>query len=146
MPERLPAFERDFQETAKGVRRTLKTLSGSDNRPAPEKYLAVMRNIRVLRESWRRHVEAELTLDPAMFSPEMIKEFEDIDRQLASILAAAWPRSPEAGLQSIRSRVTAVLARLLNQAELERAAIVSELRSRRQAAHVDSSVSELVAT
>ena len=94
-------------------------LHTAQSRPAPETYLAVTQAIRTLRESWRRHIEINQALFAGMIPERIAEENELIDRRMTTILSAAWPRSVEAGILSIRTGVLDILACICRQLEQE---------------------------
>src|SRR5882672_4058375 len=112
-----------LNEVSKWVGRTGRVLSAHGS-AAPETYLSATRAIRALKETWSRHLDLERVLFPRMlcrnlFSVEYLERItatnQAIETQLEAILSAPWPRSPQAGLQSLRTAVTGVLAQLLSQ-------------------------------
>jgi hypothetical protein len=151
-------LESSLREVSKCVGRTLKLLSKSGS-PAAETYLAATRAFRALSETWSRHLEVERALFPRMLCCNLIpaesleriaENNEAIKNHLAAILTATWPRSPQAGLHSIRTSVIKVLTSLLAQIETERTTILPVMprmdRREPAAAHVEPEVQELVAT
>ena len=125
-------LEGNDNEISNGIGRTLKVLERS-GRAASETYLAASRALRALSETWSRHMEIERELFPRMLcdnvlpAESLLRIAEDskaIEKQLAAILAAPWPRWTQAGMQSIRIAGIQVLAQLLAQTETERAAIL----------------------
>jgi hypothetical protein len=121
-------LERSIQKIVGNVRGTMKVLAVCDGVPTPAKYLAVIQNISTLKEMWSRHIEIERALFPKVpgfdrYSDNepfrIIEENVAIEKQLASVLGAPWPRSPQAGLLALRIRASEVLHRLLTQIELE---------------------------
>jgi len=136
-------LERSIQEIVGSVRGTMKFLAVRDRVPTPVKYVAVIHNMRTLKEMWNRHIEIERALFPKVSGFDMysdnalfriIEENEAIEKQLASVVGAPWPRSPQAGLVALRIRATEILHRLLTQIELEGTQFRdSPLRGRRPA-------------
>jgi hypothetical protein len=158
MYEQYRELESSLHEISTWVGRTRKVL-GVSGSPAAETYLAATRAMRALREAWRLHTELEASLFPRLISRDLYSserleriaaENETIGRQMTAFLGAPWPRSPQAGLQSIRSVVSEILAQLLAQIERERHTILPAIlkmdRRQRPAAQVQSETSELVAT
>jgi hypothetical protein len=158
MYEHYRELESSLHEISRWVGRAIRVIAESGS-PAPETYLAVTRALLAVKETWSRHLEIERGLFPRMrarnlYSAERLERIaednEAIEKQLAAILAAPWPRSPQAGLQSIRTGVTKVLTQLLAQIEGERAAILPAMlridRKGSAAADHESETSELVAT
>jgi hypothetical protein len=151
-------LENSLHEVSKWVGRTVRILSPSST-PAPETYLAATRAIRALQETWSLHQDIERELFPRMIcrnsfsakSMERIAESNQaIEKQLEAILSAPWPRSPQAGLHSIRMGVAKVLTQILAQVEVERAMVLPALLGRNHRrpveAGVKSETSELVVT
>ncbi len=158
MYEQYRELESSLHEVSKWVGRTIKVLSASGS-PAPETYLAATRSTRALQETWSLHLAIERELFPQMlcrnlFSAESMERIAEsnqaIAKQLEAILSAPWPRSPQAGLHSIRMGVTKVLTQILAQVEVERAAVLPAIlgvnRRETAAAHVGPETSELVTT
>jgi hypothetical protein len=125
-------LENSLHEVSKWVGRIVKVLSPNGS-PAPETYLSAMRGIRALQEEWSLHLEIERVLFPRLLCRNLLSaEFleritarnQAIEKQLEAILSAPWPRSPQAGLQSLRTGVRHVLTPLLVQIEGERALIL----------------------
>jgi hypothetical protein len=73
-----------------------------------------------------------------------------IETQLDAILSASWPRSPQAGIQSVRTGVARIVYQLLAQIESERALILPAIlrMDRREPAviHAEMETSELMTT
>jgi hypothetical protein len=158
MFEQYRELENSIDEVSKWVGRTVKVLSAHGS-AAPETYLSATRAIRALQEAWSRHLEIERVLFPRMLCRNLLSaEFlerttvknQSIEEQLEAILSAPWPRSTHAGLQSLRTGVTGILAQLLTQIDGEGALILPAIlrMDRREPAHVraESETSELVAT
>jgi hypothetical protein len=158
MFERYRELENSLHEVSKSVGRTVGVLSASAT-PAPETYLSATRAVRALQEAWSLHQDIERELIPRMLcrnsfsakSMERIAESNQaIEKQLEAILSAPWPRSPQAGLHSIRMGVARVLTQILAQVDIERAVVLPALRVRNHrsavAATVESETSDLVAT
>lgn len=158
MYEHCRELERSLSEISKCVGRILKVLTNSAS-PAAETYLAAMRAFRMLSETWMRQLEIERSLFPRMLcrnlmpaeSLQRIAEGnEAIKNHLAAILTAPWPRSPQAGLQSLRTAVIKVLTPVLAQIDAERAAILPAILKmdwrEPVATYVEPEVPELVGT
>jgi hypothetical protein len=150
-------LERTHQEITGLIRQILKVLASFDRKSAPEKYLAAIRGIRTVKEIWARHIVIERALLSRMSSCDLYvpagldriaEENASIEKLLASLLVAPWPRSAHAGLHSIRTRATEVLTQVLKQVERERAAILPGMLLSKHigvtGAHADSAASELV--
>jgi hypothetical protein len=157
--ERYRELESSHHEISKWVGRARNILVASNTSSAPETYLAATRAVRALMEAWTRHIEFERSLFPWMLSRDLhsaeclegiARDSEAIARQMAAFLDAPWPRSPQAGLQSIQSGVTEVLAQLLAHIEQERVtispAILLLARRGKASAHGAAKASELVAS
>jgi hypothetical protein len=151
-------LESSLHEVSKWVGRTARVLTASGG-PAPETYLAVTRAIGGLHEIWSLHLEIERVLFPRMLCNNLVSsEFlerihasdQAIEKQLEAILSAPWPRSAQAGLQSVQTGVTEILSRLLDQVKRECAvllpAIVNMDRVLPAAVRVEPETSELVTT
>jgi hypothetical protein len=151
-------LESSLIEISKCIGQVLEVVSKARSNAA-ETYLSATRAIGRLHAVWSRHLEFERELFPRMLSRDLfpaerlqrIAEFNgSIEKQLKAILAAPWPRSPQAGLQSIRIGVIKVLTPLLAQIEAERVMVlpaISRMDWREPAAaRVEPAVSELVAT
>jgi len=132
MSEHYRELENSLHEVSKWVRRIVKVLSPNGG-PAPETYLSAMRGIRALHEEWSLHLEIERDLFPRILCRDLLSaEFleritarnQAIEKQLEGILSAPWPRSPQAGLQSVRTGVRNVITQLLVQIEGEQALIL----------------------
>lgn len=159
MYEHYRELECSLHEISKCVERVLKVLAKSAS-PAAETYLAAMRAFRALSETWSRQLEIERALFPRMLCRNLMpaesllrigENNEAIKNHLAAILAAPWPRSPQAGLQSMRTGVIKVLTLVLAQIDAERATILPAIlwMDRRElvaAAHFEPELPELVAT
>jgi len=158
MHENYRELENSLHELSKWVGRTVRVLTASRS-PAPETYLAAIRTIRGLHEVLALHLEIERALFPRMVYDNLLsaRSLERIrttnraiEKQLAAILSAPWPRSAQAGLQSIQTGATGILYPLLDQIKIERAmllpAILKMNRDLRAAVRVEPETSELVTT
>jgi hypothetical protein len=156
MYEEYRELESSLHEISKWVGRTRKVLAASGS-PAAETYLAATRAIRALKEAWRLHMEFEASLLPKLRSRDLyaaelleqiVVENEAVTRQITSLSNAPWPRSAQAGLQSIRSGVSEILTQLLTQIERERVAILPAIlkldRRANVTAHTESEAIELM--
>jgi hypothetical protein len=158
MCEHYRELENSLHEVSKWVGRIVRVLS-ADGRPAPETYLSAMRGIRALQEAWSLHLEIERVFFPRilcrnLLSAESLERItvsnQAIGKQLEAILSAPWPRSAQAGLQSLRMGVTGIACQLLAQVESERALILPAIlrmdRREPAAVRIETESSELVAT
>ena len=158
MFEHYRELENSLHEVSKWVGRIVKALSANGS-PAPEAYLSAMRGIRAVQEAWAFHLQIERVLFPRilcrnLLSAEFLERItvsnQAIEKQLEAILSAPWPRSPQAGLQSLRMGVTGIVCKVLAQVERERAFILPVIlrMDRRQpaAVRIETKTSELVAT
>jgi len=158
MFEHYRELEYSLHEVSKWVGRIVKVLS-VDGSPAPETYLSAMRGIRALQEAWSLHLEIERVLFPRILSRNLLRvEFleritvsnQAIEKQLEGIVSAPWPRTSQAGMQSLRMGVTGFVCKLLAQVERERALILPVIlrmdRREPAAVRVASETSELVST
>jgi hypothetical protein len=156
MHENYRELESSLHEVSKWVGRTVRVLTASAA-PAPETYLAATRTIRGLHEVWSLHLEIERALFPRMvynnlLSARCLERIRStnraIEKQLAAILSAPWPRSAQAGLQSVQTAAVGILYPLLDQIKIERAmllpAILKMNRDLRAAVRVEPETSELV--
>jgi hypothetical protein len=151
-------LENSLHEVSKWVGRTVRVLTASES-PAPETYLAATRTIRGLREVWSLHLEIERVLFPRMVDESLLaagslkrisSTSRAIEKQLEAIVSAPWPRSAQAGLQSVQTGAAGILYPLLDQIKIERAMILPAIlkmhRELPDAARVEPAASELVTT
>ena len=119
-------------EVSKWVGRTDRILSVSAG-PAPAAYLSASRAIRGLQEAWSLHLRIERglfrrLLQCKLLSAEFLVQFSRrnhaIESLLNAVISAPWPRSPQAGVESLRSGMRKILNQLLTQIELEQALIL----------------------
>lgn len=129
-------MEGSLRDITSCVARIRRILSAS-GRTAPQSYLSATRAIRVLQEAWSRHLEMERVVFPRMLCRNLITgEFlkritesnQAIEKQLEAMLSAPWPRSPHAGLQSLRAGIHKILSQLVIQIEMEQRLILSAIR------------------
>jgi hypothetical protein len=132
MFEHYRELENSLHEISKWVGRVVKVLA-TNGRPAPEAYVSAMRGICAVQEAWAFHLKIERVVFPKMlycnvlnaeFLGRITKRNEGIENQLESILSAAWPRSAQAGLQSVQTGVSSILSQLIDQVECERAVLL----------------------
>lgn len=132
MLEQYREMESSLSEVSKWLGRTAGVLSGSGS-PAPETYLSAIGAIRALQEALARHLEIERVLFPRMLCRNLLSaEFLErtaasnraIKKQLDAILSAPWPRSAQAGLQSMQSGASKTLTQLLAHIESEQSLIL----------------------
>jgi hypothetical protein len=125
-------MKNSLHEVSNQAGQTDRILSVS-GRSDPKAYLSATRVIRALQEAWSLHLEIERALFPRLLgrnllSAEFIKRIsesnQDIEMGLEAILSAPWPRSSQAGLQSLRTGIRSILIRLLAQIEGERSLIL----------------------
>jgi len=157
MFEHYRELENSLHEVSKWVGRIVKALSANGS-PAPEAYLSAMRGIRAVQEAWAFHLQIERVLFPRilcrnLLSAEFLERItlcnQAIEKELEGILSAAWPRSAQAGLQSVQTGVAGILSRLLDQVKCERAVLLPAIlkmdRRESPAALVEAETSELIA-
>lgn len=129
--EQYREMENSLRDIASGVARTRRILSAT-GRTAPQNYLSATRAIRELQEAWSRHLEMERVVFPHLLRGEFLKRIlegnQAIEKQLEAMLSASWPRSPHAGLQSLRVGIHKILSQLVIQIEAEKRLILSAIR------------------
>ena len=126
-------FESSLRDVSKCVVHTAKVLATSGS-TAPETYLAAIQAIRALQKAWLLHLEIERVLFPRMVSNNWISanllgriaaNNQIIEDQLKDVMTAPWPRSAQAGLQSLRTGVSKILVHLRAQIKHEHALILA---------------------
>lgn len=137
MPPVRLSLERDVRALSKVAGRVLGLLAVSDTSPCPMRYQEVTRMVSEIRQMWMDHMIRQSRVSAMILSQDshfaaVVAAFERdgacLSKQLESISLAGWPRSPQAGLNSIRLRVTETLILMMNQIERERIAVLPLLR------------------
>jgi hypothetical protein len=158
MFEQYREMENSLHEVSNWIGRIVRLLSGFGS-PAPETYLAATRAIRGLQEAWILHLDIERILFPRMLCRNLLSaeslgritaSNQAIETQLDAILSASWPRSPQAGMQSVRTGAARIVCPLLAQIESERALILPAIlrmdRREPTVIHAETETSELMTT
>jgi len=113
----LEGFEKNLQELSEIARQTLSLLGTPGRHSVSERYRITIGNVGQLEKRWARHIR--LMRESAILD-RIADQDEVLENHLASIVSAPWPRSPQAGMPSLRHRVVSVLTEFLRQIERER--------------------------
>jgi len=129
--------EKEITEISRLATQVGSLLKETAHVPAPVQYRMVMRGITELTERWADHLEFHSRVSPTVLSvdPRLSTALQCLDcegseilHQLKVLASAEWPRSAQAGLISIRARISNILNSLLQHLRDERETILPLLR------------------
>lgn len=139
MSETLTVIEEDIHSISKTVASMLGRLAALDGHPSPTAYQASIREVMHVRDMWLDHLQLENHILHGLFmgnrhTAPILSQCErdraEIRRQLDALCTAPWPRSVQAGLNTVRFRATRTMTLLLRQLIKERTTILPLLRRR----------------